>query len=433
MSGVFDNIDIDTIGEYAINGISSVKKSIASVFNATAQYDATDTFRAVVLTNPTTISHDEAAAYGYTNVDSAGNRSYNKFKVRIVSKNINPHRILADPCDISSTSEPCLQNALIAAHTTIVTRERSGIQVGSLVEVRLDKDKNKNFNLQFGHLTKTYDNNTTGTKVLSAEACARIQMIYDFGDKYVAAPPIKISSEVRELAEAYDEFGLVTNKSQHKKYLFGDGPPAVAKPFDMFFKAFIQKVMEQTGISIHITSGWRTVQQQERLHADYKAGRRTLPAACGTCSRHINGAAIDLNLILPDGTWITSKTLPKKTSWEDTNVVKIAKSLGLKWGGDFTKYDPVHFEYVPVEWGSNADIAQIFKQQRAGSQPPRYDTTDTGLTRDEEKERIKETPTDEPSEVGSFLDSTGDYEESDAGDWYEDVESSDSEDDDVGW
>ena len=56
------------------------------------------------------------------------------------------------------------------------------------------------------------------------------------------------------------------------------------------------------------------------------------------------GFALDLNFFW-NGTLITSKM--NKQVWERSGFVAIAKSLGLEWGGEYTKYDPVHFQLNP--------------------------------------------------------------------------------------
>ena len=36
-------------------------------------------------------------------------------------------------------------------------------------------------------------------------------------------------------------------------------------------------------------------------------------------------------------------------SWKDSGIVKIAKEMGFKWGGDFNSYhDPIHFYLEPL-------------------------------------------------------------------------------------
>ena len=128
MSGINfgSNFDIDNIGDLISDGFGTFKKVISNLFDADG-FGGASTFKAVVISNPVLISQEEASALGYVDNDSSASRDYKKFKVRIVEKGGNPHAVLADPCDISKSAsgdQACLQNALVAAHTTIVTFDR---------------------------------------------------------------------------------------------------------------------------------------------------------------------------------------------------------------------------------------------------------------------------------------------------------------------
>ena len=108
----------------------------------------------------------------------------------------------------------------------------------------------------------------------------------------------------------------------------------------MVFNAFIHDIEKETDWQILITSGYRTVEEQEILK------KRDARNARAGQSKHNFGKAIDINLY--QSTWMTGKWLLKsspKKHWEDSDVLKIAKRYNLKWGGDFKLYyDPVHFE-----------------------------------------------------------------------------------------
>ena len=390
MSGInFESLfDVDNIGDMVSDGIGAIKKTISNLFDGDG-FGGGDTFRAVVISNPVSIDFEEASALGYVQDNSDAYVQYRKFKVRIVNKTGNPHAVLADPCDISTSAgseENCLQNALVAAHTTVVINEVMGIMIGSYVEIRLDKNANKTFNTQTGHFIKKLSDNTTGHAVLSTEACEDIQAMMAQGESYTPPPTIKLPSEIRELAEIYDRNGQIPNKSQHRKFLYGDHPPTLNKPFELWFKAFIAKIFMEKGtdIKVHIVSGFRTVAQQEALRAAYEERKAAnpnnreawgLPAACGKCSRHIGGSAIDINL-----NWmgIEIKSTSSNDTWRSTGVVEIAESLGLKWGGNFKQRDAVHFELEPFA------NAQAFFAQNAG-RTVRYDTINEGTTTAEDQ------------------------------------------------
>ena len=99
-------------------------------------------------------------------------------------------------------------------------------------------------------------------------------------------------------------------------------------------------LINQRGYLVHLTSGYRTYEEQRQLHA--KDSRNAKPGN----SRHEKGRAIDLNLISIK----TRKQYTKKGStlaeWNSTGIPQIAKELGFLWGGDKFRgyYDPVHFE-----------------------------------------------------------------------------------------
>ena len=164
----------------------------------------------------------------------------------------------------------------------------------------------------------------------------------------------------------------------------------------MWFKAFIAKVYNVLGSEweIEITSGFRTVEDQEEKHQKYLARKRAnpdnpsewgLPAACGLCSRHIAGAAIDINVHY-SGTKNFLKGKDQQDAagvkkWEDSGIPNIWKSLGspsqMIWGGNFKNPDPIHFEYVPYKGFEN------FAKQQRGRRTA-YDTAEVGGATEEE-------------------------------------------------
>tara|TARA_Y100000114_G_scaffold136992_1_gene138926 strand:- start:1177 stop:2493 length:1317 start_codon:yes stop_codon:yes gene_type:complete len=340
-----------------------------------------DVFRAIVISQPTLIEPSEYRALGYDGDDIQTDRSYKKFKVRIARKANNPHAILQDPCDLTKAADKCDQNALVATHTTVATHQHTGINMGSFIEVRLHKNYNETYNLQTAEFVSVLQINETGAKVLNDEFCDSIKIYFKYGDSYSPPPPITVSSGIRELAQAYDKNKSIPGKSKQKKFLYGNKAPAVKAPFDQWAKALIQLAYENGFGAVVITSGYRTVEHQQGLHDAYKAGRRKLPAACGTCSRHTKGFALDLNFYDRNGTFITSKTggnpSINKKIWEDSEFVTLAKSIGLEWGGDYDKYDPVHFEWTPSEWGENAEQ---YREQMGYSPNRNYDVINEGNT-----------------------------------------------------
>ena len=98
--------------------------------------------------------------------------------------------------------------------------------------------------------------------------------------------------------------------------------------------AKLVKSREDQGHSIILTSGFRSWDQQEQL---YNSGQTTAPAGS---SLHNYGMAADLN---EDG--VLKMATPAST-WRASGIVEEAEKLGLRWGGNFGNYDPVHFDFM---------------------------------------------------------------------------------------
>jgi D-alanyl-D-alanine dipeptidase len=81
------------------------------------------------------------------------------------------------------------------------------------------------------------------------------------------------------------------------------------------------------GVQLRVVSGLRSTAQQAVLYANRASN--PLPVAAPGTSKHEQGLAVDL-------------AFTGRTSWAEIGAM--GESLGLKWGGRFTKKDPVHFE-----------------------------------------------------------------------------------------
>ena len=365
---LIDKFNIGELAREPLNGLSAMFKS----FLDSDQFNGETHFKAVVISSPKQVLPSEYQALGYTGNKSKADQSYKKFKVRITHKDQNPHALLTDPCDITLATDRCEQNALVAAHTTVVTTKHHGINIGSYITIRLKKKPDGTFNLQTAEFVDLIHTNETGETTLSAANCESIKKYFKYGEAYTPPPPIERPSEIRELAELYDS-SPVPGKRQHKVFFEGGTITSASgrtqqisgfkKPFDLWVKALAYRTYELGYGPIVITSGYRTVAQQEILHQEYQARKRAnpndpskwgLPAACGTCSRHKSGFALDLNFTDTIGVFINSKF--DQQDWIDTGFVAIAESLGLSWGGFFERYDPVHFELNPKEWGDNIEM-----------------------------------------------------------------------------
>ena len=109
------------------------------------------------------------------------------------------------------------------------------------------------------------------------------------------------------------------------------------------FLALYQRIESETGCTLVLTSGWR---------GELAAGEH--PAY------HYFGLAQDLNVVLPNGTWLKMGSSP--AAWEASGVPGIVRHTpGFRFGGDFStpqpgslKGDPVH-----VDMGRAYPIAQL--------------------------------------------------------------------------
>jgi hypothetical protein len=86
-----------------------------------------------------------------------------------------------------------------------------------------------------------------------------------------------------------------------------------------------------------VTSLVRSREKQQRLYDAWLArGKTGLPAAPPGKSKHEQGLAFDV--AIPGG--------GSPEEWQ--RLGRLGKSMGLRWGGDFSRADPVHFE-IPTE------------------------------------------------------------------------------------
>lgn len=99
-------------------------------------------------------------------------------------------------------------------------------------------------------------------------------------------------------------------------------------PFKEYVRVFLDAV-RKAGVSVRVTSGFRSRAEQDRLYRDYRMGRSKYPAAYPGTSLHEWGLAVDLSAALgPRALQVLGSV------WEECG-------LGI-WGGHFS--DPIHFE-----------------------------------------------------------------------------------------
>lgn len=111
----------------------------------------------------------------------------------------------------------------------------------------------------------------------------------------------------------------------------------------MKFKDFISRVEKELGYQIIATSGYRTWEHQAQLHKENSKNAKA------GYSSHNYGFALDINVLDENGKTVLRKSSSDK-SWNDSGIVRIAKDMGFKWGGDFKDYhDPIHFYLEPLD------------------------------------------------------------------------------------
>ena len=109
-------------------------------------------------------------------------------------------------------------------------------------------------------------------------------------------------------------------------------------------KEFFSRVEKELGLQMYATSGLRTFEEQARLYKENPQNAKV------GFSDHNYGFAVDVNVIDPKTGKVILKKANSSADWEKSGVVKIAKDMGLKWGGGgaFGNYhDPVHFYIDP--------------------------------------------------------------------------------------
>nr|WP_233522936.1 M15 family metallopeptidase [Peribacillus saganii] len=119
--------------------------------------------------------------------------------------------------------------------------------------------------------------------------------------------------------------------------------PEVAEKKDLLVK----RAAEQ-GITILITSDFRSIEEQNKL---YEKGR-SLPGNIVTYARggeslHNFGLAIDFAILIKEGTasWDMNRDGNGNGKADWMEVVSIAKELGFEWGGDWNGFkDYAHLE-----------------------------------------------------------------------------------------
>jgi peptidoglycan LD-endopeptidase CwlK len=116
-----------------------------------------------------------------------------------------------------------------------------------------------------------------------------------------------------------------------------------------FMKNISQADVSQ-GLNVRIISGTRTYDEQDELFAQGRTKRgKVVTNARGGFSNHNFGIAWDVGIFNEKGEYIDDlidqgRMTSKAVDAEYKKVGAYGKSLGLFWGGDWTKPDYPHFQ-----------------------------------------------------------------------------------------
>ena len=137
------------------------------------------------------------------------------------------------------------------------------------------------------------------------------------------------------------------------------------------------------GYEVLITSSYRSVAKQAALYKEYE-GRSAAVAKPGT-SPHNFGLAVDINIKWTDADKKQHhlKLGSTKEEWEKIigpNGKLPYKNYNLQWGGNFKRYDPVHFDVYPLivnpetgKKGSEDSVGLVkFLQKYSGGEDLKY-------------------------------------------------------------
>ena len=108
-------------------------------------------------------------------------------------------------------------------------------------------------------------------------------------------------------------------------------------------RAFINRVKKELGLTVFLTSGYRSFKKQQELYNKNKQNAKP------GYSSHNYGFAMDVNVKDKSGKIILKMNTPDEV-WKKSGVLDVAKKLGLRWGGGgaFGSYnDRVHFFIAP--------------------------------------------------------------------------------------
>lgn len=157
--------------------------------------------------------------------------------------------------------------------------------------------------------------------------------------------------------------GTVIGKSR----VVEDLHPDARQAFTNFF-AELEK--DYKGYSVTVNSTGRTYWKSEELQKERQGSG--LAAASPGRSPHNWHIGIDFNVTDPTGK--TYMMRGDKTFWINSGIVDVAKKYNIRWGGEFSKEDSIHFDWK----GYTKSVDDIAAQYEANKVEVQWDTN-TGL------------------------------------------------------
>ena len=338
----FDSHDLlsnSALASYSSNSMSSIGEALGRSIrpNITRGVKASS-IRAVVL-GGYVIEGQEAISYNMSVVPA--NRGSFANRVQMLYIRVPELTHLPDPHCSDNSFNSAQTVAVVEMHPIAAVPNWVSIQptvaAGSIVEVEFTEGFSR------GIVKKILDEATD--LQLALQEMTASGAFFAGGNGIFLNLPVQTPAEVKECAESYDSppppKAFVPNASQHTSFFTTLHPE-----FLPYVKCFLWRCWDELGAQIQLNSSYRSLEKQQQLRDAYIArGKTGLPASSPGSSHHNFGWAIDFNPILKDGTKLmSSKTKNPKAQWEASGIVQLGESVGLRWGGNFSNYDPIHFD-----------------------------------------------------------------------------------------
>jgi len=194
----------------------------------------------------------------------------------------------------------------------------------------------------------------TGTPgMCSAQTAALIQE-WQTGNFVTTSPLVRLNIAPLSNVDTADTFETLTYPSAK------DGEVLVHEDFAGALSGAMNDEAKRAGVMLRIN-------QTFRREGVPPTGAVVPPA---TRSQHLVGHAVDLNIV--DGDTVnTSDMFKNGTETDDADkLIAAVKANGLRWGGDFSKVDPPHFDDFLDPNSENYDMTFFFAQRCFEKQHP---------------------------------------------------------------